>query len=145
MKELSNKEFNEELANKTEKIFMLLENSANSDATIQKVLMYLGEWVDASSKTFENWEEKTEEIKEISDALSELRKAVPEKIAILDYIEERFEEQQSRVDRLESKMDDLADLIKAAYNPAQNQKIEKLENMIASMSANIEKLTSYVD
>jgi len=145
MVELSNKEFNEELIQKLEKMLMLLENGANSDATVHKVLMYLGEWVDASSKTFESLENKTEEISEISDAISELRKSLPEKVALIDFLEERFEEQQSRIDRLEIKMDELADIVKASYNPAQVQKLEKIEGMLASLSTNVEKLTSYVD
>ncbi len=145
MNELSNKEFNAETSTKLEKILALLENSASSDATVQKVLMYLGEWVDAASETFENINDKTDEIPRISDALSELRKAVPEKMALIDLLEERFEEQQSRMDRLESKLDELTEMTKLNSNLSIVQKVDKMEQLLTALNANIEKLTSYVD
>ena len=85
---------------------MLLENAAAKNETFHQVFNFLGEWVDAASNTFENINSKADEIYEVSEALSELRKVVPEKIALIDMLEERFEEQQSRLDRLEAKIDE---------------------------------------
>ena len=72
MNELSNKEFNEETATKLEKILALQENAASMDTTFHKVLMFLGEWVDAASDTMESINDKANEINEVSEALSEL-------------------------------------------------------------------------
>ncbi len=143
--ELSNKEFNAEVATKLEKIQMLLENAASMDNTFHQVLMYLGEWVDAASNTFESINDKTNEINDISEALSELRKSSPDKVALIELIEERFEEQQSRMDRLEAKIDELTEMTKLNSNLSIVQKIDKMERMFNSLSVNIEKLTSYVD
>ena len=145
MNELSNKEFNEETATKLEKIMAMQEHAASMDATFHKVLMFLGEWVDAASQTFESINEKADEINEISEALSELRKAVPEKLALVDLLEERFEEQQSRMDRLEAKLDELTEMSKLNSNLSIVQKVDKMERLLTALSANIEKLTSYVD
>ena len=145
MNELSNKEFNEETATKLEKILALQENAASMDTTFHKVLMFLGEWVDAASDTMESINDKANEINEVSEALSELRKAVPEKLALIDLLEERFEEQQSRMDRLETKIDELTEMTKLNSNLSIIQKVDKMERMLSSLGANIEKLTSYVD
>ena len=145
MNELSNKEFNEETATKLEKILALQENAASMDTTFHKVLMFLGEWVDAASDTMESINDKANEINEVSEALSELRKAVPEKLALVDLLEERFEEQQSRMDRLETKIDELTEMTKLNSNLSIIQKVDKMERMLSSLGANIEKLTSYVD
>lgn len=145
MNELSNKEFNAETAAKLEKIMAMQENAASMDATFHKVLMFLGEWVDAASNTFESINDKADEINEISEALSELRKAVPEKLALVDLLEERFEEQQSRLDRLETKLDELTEMAKLNSNLSVIQKVDKMERMLTTLNTNIEKLTSYVD
>ena len=145
MNELSNKEFNEETATKLEKILALQENAASMDTTFHKVLMFLGEWVDAASDTMESINDKANEINEVSEALSELRKTVPEKLALIDLLEERFEEQQSRMDRLETKIDELTEMTKLNSNLSIIQKVDKMERMLSSLGANIEKLTSYVD
>ena len=107
--------------------------------------MYLGEWIDAASDTFENINKKAEEIYEVSDALSELRKIVPEKFALIDMLEERFEEQQSRLDRLEAKIDEISDMSKMNSNFTVIQKVDKMEMLLSTLNANVEKLTSYVD
>ena len=145
MNELSNKEFNKETAEKLERIMAMQENAASMDATFHKALMYLGEWVDAASDTIENINDKADEINDVSEALSELRKAVPEKLALIDLLEERFEEQQSRMDRLETKIDELTEMTKLNSNLSIIQKVDKMERMLSSLGANIEKLTSYVD
>lgn len=145
MNELSNKEFNAEMAAKLEKMQMLLENAASMDNTFHQVLMFLGEWVDAASNTFESINDKADEINEVSEALSELRKVVPEKFALIDLLEERFEEQQSRMDRLESKLDELTEMTKMNSNLSIVQKVDKMESLLSTLNANVEKLTSYVD
>ncbi|MCM1009665.1 MAG: hypothetical protein NC390_02140 [Fusobacterium sp.] len=143
--ELSNKEFNAELAEKLERMTAMLDASAEMDKTFHQVMMYLGEWVDAASDTFESINDKANEINEVSEALSELRKAVPEKFALIDLLEERFEEQQSRMDRLEAKIDELIEQNALNSNISVVQKVDKMERMLAVMSNSIEKLTSYVD
>lgn len=143
--ELSNKEFNAELAEKLEKMTVMLETSAEMDKTFHQVMMFLGEWVDAASDTFESINDKANEINEVSEALSELRKAVPEKFALVNLLEERFEEQQSRMDRLEAKIDELMEQSALNSNLSLVQKVDKIERMLSVMSNSIEKLTSYVD
>ncbi len=143
--ELSNKEFNAELAEKLERMTEMLETSAEMDKTFHKVMMFLGEWVDAASDTFESINDKADEINEVSEALSELRKAVPEKFALVNLLEERFEEQQSRMDRLEAKIDQLMEQSSLNSNVSVVQKVDKMERMLTVMSNSIEKLTSYVD
>ena len=145
IKEFSNRELVVQIADKVERVLMLAENSSTSDATVQKVLMFLGEWVDAISETFEDIDNKTDEISNISDALSELRKIVPEKGDLFEKLEEAFEEQQSRIDRLEDKINKLKEIVEMNGISPVLQRIEKLENIVETMNKNVEKLTSYVE
>lgn len=140
MNELSNKEFNAETATKLEKIMAMQEHASSMDATFHKVLMFLGEWVDAASETFESINDKADEINEISEALSELRKAVPEKLALVDLLEERFEEQQSRMDRLESKLDELTEMTKLNSNLSIVQKVDKMERLLTTLNTKYRKI-----
>ena len=143
LKELSSREFNEETSQRLERILEMLDNSASMDKTLHKVLMYLGEWVETTSKTINETNEKLDEITEVSDAISELRKVLPEKIELINMLEERFEEQQSRLDRLELKLDELTE--QAKTNSTVLQQTDKLERMLGTLTTNVEKLTSYVD
>lgn len=145
MTELSNKEFNAEMADKLERMTAMLENSASMDNTFHKAMMFLGEWVDAASETIESINEKADEISEVSEALAQLRKIVPEKMALVDMLEERFEEQQSRMDRLETKLDELTQMTLQNNVLSVAQKIDKMERIISAMGNSIEKLTTYVD
>lgn len=145
IKEFSNRELVVQIADKLERVLMLSENSATADATVQKVLMFLGEWVDAISETFEDINNKTDEISSVSDALSELKKITPEKTELFDKLEEAFEEQQSRLDRLEAKLNKLTETVELNGISPVLQKIDKLENFVETMNNNIEKLTSYVE
>ncbi len=145
MNELSNKEFNAEMAEKLERMTAMLETSASMDNTFHKAMMFLGEWVDAASETIESINDKADEINDVSEALSQLRKIVPEKLALIDMLEERFEEQQSRMDRLETKLDELMEQTSQNNTLSIAQKMERMEKIIYSMSNSIEKLTAYVD
>lgn len=145
MQEFSNKELHEDISTKLEKALMLLEHASDKYETFHQAMLYMGEWVDAASNTFENINSKADEIYEVSEALSELRKVVPEKLALIDMLEERFEEQQSRLDRLEIKIDELSEMSKMNSNFAVVQKVDKMEMLLSTLNANVEKLTSYVD
>ena len=145
MEEISNKDFNREMATKIEKMQMMLENSASMNSTFQKVFMFLGEWVDKASATFESINTKADEIEEISEALSVLRKTVPEKVELIDMLEERFEEQQTRLDRLEAKLNEVVELAKLNNNALVLQKVDNMEKLVTSLHSSVEKLTSYVD
>ena len=145
MQELSSKEFQEEISAKLEKVLMFLDNASDKYETFHQAMLYMGEWVDAASETFEKINSKSDEIYEVSEALSELRKVVPEKFELIDMLEERFEEQQSRLDRLEAKIDELSDMSKMNSNFTVIQKVDKMEMLLSTLNANVEKLTSYVD
>ena len=145
MQELSSKEFHEEISMKLEKALMMLEQASDKYETFHQAMLYMGEWVDAASETFEKINSKADEIYEVSEALSELRKVVPEKFELIDMLEERFEEQQSRLDRLEAKIDELSEMSKMNSNYTIIQKVDKMEMLLSTLNANVEKLTSYVD
>ena len=132
---------------KTNSIVNSVFDDGKSDKyeTFHQAMLYMGEWVDAASETFEKINSKSDEIYEVSEALSELRKVVPEKFELIDMLEERFEEQQSRLDRLEAKIDELSDMSKMNSNFTVIQKVDKMEMLLSTLNANVEKLTSYVD
>lgn len=145
MQEFSGREFHEDISSKLEKVLMFLDNASGKYETFHQAMLYMGEWVDAASETFEKINSKADEIYEVSEALSELRKVVPEKFELIDMLEERFEEQQSRLDRLEAKIDELSDMSKMNSNFTVIQKVDKMEMLLSTLNANVEKLTSYVD
>ena len=145
IKEFSNHDLIVQMANKIERVLMLSESASGSDATVQKVLMFLGEWVDAVSETIENINTKTDEIEKVSEALSELRKTLPQKAELFDMLEEKFEEQQVRIDRLEAKLDSLTEMVHQNSMSTVLPKLEKVENIVETINNSIEKLTSYVE
>ena len=118
---------------------------ANSSKVMNQVMMYLGEWIDTTSENIGAISEKTAEIDEIKEIITDLRDTIPSKSAILNELENRFEEQQQRLDRLEMKFDRVLALLEDRDDARLNKKFERMEKQMTKLSMNIEKLASYVD
>lgn len=108
-------------------------------------MMYLGEWMDGTSETISGIYEKAAKASSMRGILDELKETVPEKEVLIKTIEDRFEEQQNRIDRLEKKLEKAIAVIEERDENLVLNKIDKLENQLSKLSLNIEKLASYVD
>ncbi len=159
---LDNTEATERLERKIENIQSMAVESANADKVFHQVMMYLGEWIDTTTENISSITEKTSEInsikenvndviekvsdiQEIKDNIEELRSAVPEKSELLSELENKFEQQEARIDRLEMKLEKILSTLEEKDDMVLNRKVDKIEKMLSRLGTNIEKLTSYVD
>ena len=159
---LDNTEATERLERKIESIQSRAVESANADKVFHQVMMYLGEWIDTTTENISSITEKTSEInlikenvndviekvsdiQDIKDNIEELRSAVPEKSELLSELENKFEQQEARIDRLEMKLEKILSTLEEKDDMVLNRKVDKIEKMLSRLGTNIEKLTSYVD
>ena len=159
---LDNTEATERLERKIESIQSMAVESANADKVFHQVMMYLGEWIDTTTENISSITEKTSEInlikenvndviekvsdiQDIKDNIEELRSAVPEKSELLSELENKFEQQEARIDRLEMKLEKILSTLEEKDDMVLNRKVDKIEKMLSRLGTNIEKLTSYVD
>ena len=66
-------------------------------------------------------------------------------IEILYELENKFEQQEARIDRLEMKLEKILSTLEEKDDMVLNRKVDKIEKMLSRLGTNIEKLTSYVD
>lgn len=159
---LDNTEATERLERKIESIQSMAVESANADKVFHQVMMYLGEWIDTTTENISSITEKTSEInlikenvndviekvsdiQDIKDNIEELRSAIPEKSELLSELENKFEQQEARIDRLEMKLEKILSTLEEKDDMVLNRKVDKIEKMLSRLGTNIEKLTSYVD
>lgn len=136
---------NRNIENRLSIIDEKVNETMNSNKVLKNVMMYLGEWMDGTSETISGIYEKASKASSMRGILDELKETVPEKEVLIKTIEERFEEQQNRIDRLEKKLEKAIAVIEERDENLVLNKIDKLENQLSKLSLNIEKLASYVD
>lgn len=136
---------NRNIENRLSIIDEKVNETMNSNKVLKNVMMYLGEWMDGTSETISGIYEKASKASSMRGILDELKETVPEKEVLIKTIEEKFEEQQNRIDRLEKKLEKAIAVIEERDENLVLNKIDKLENQLSKLSLNIEKLASYVD
>lgn len=136
---------NRNIENRLSIIDEKVNETMNSNKVLKNVMMYLGEWMDGTSETISGIYEKASKASSMRGILDELKETVPEKEALIKTIEEKFEEQQNRIDRLEKKLEKAIAVIEERDENLVLNKIDKLENQLSKLSLSIEKLASYVD
>ena len=117
----------------------------SSSKVLENVMMYLGEWMDGTTDVVNSIYDKTAKSGSIQKAIDELKQNLPEKEELVNIIENKFNEQQSRIDRLEKKLEQAVTMLEEREADTVQNKIDKIEKQLAKLSSNIEKLTSYVD
>ena len=122
-----------------------LSYSNNLNTILKNVMMYLGEWMDGTTETISSIYDKAAKINAVTDAVKELRRAVPDRAELIDFIEARFVEQESKIDRLERQLDRISNIILSKNESAALDKIDKMDEKLEKLSRNIEKLASYVE
>ncbi len=142
---LDNKEIAERIENKLDNVKNIVTDSANSDKVMRQALMYMGEWIDSTSDSIENLCEQSEKVTDVRAMLEQLQNKIPEQANLLTQIADKFEEQQERLDRVELKLEKILNAIDNIDDTKLTKKVDKLDKQLAKMSANIEKLASYVD
>ena len=60
-------------------------------------------------------------------------------------MEDRFEQQQERIDRLEMSLEKILSAVEEIDDSKVTRKIDKIDKQLLKLSTNIEKLASYVD
>lgn len=117
----------------------------SSSKVLENVMMYLGEWMDGTTDVVNSIYDKTAKSGSIQQAITELKENLPEKEELVSIIENKFNEQQARIDRLEKKLEKAVTMLEEREADTVQNKIDKIEKQLAKLSSNIEKLTSYVD
>ena len=115
---------------------------ANTGTVLKNVMTYLGEWMDDTSETLTGIYNRVSRWATVEDAVSELRKSLPDNDELVNFIETKFELQDSRIDRLEKKLEAINNIIETNVV---NEKINQLDDKLSKLSENIEKLVSYVE
>lgn len=149
---LDNKEITERIENRVNDIHSMAVENINTNKVFHKVMMYLGEWIDTTTENISNVTQKTAEIPQInekldsvSDIINGLRDVIPDNSELIENIERKFNQQEARIDELENKLERILSTLEEKDDMVLNRKVDKLENMISALGANIEKLASYVD
>ena len=122
-----------------------LSYSTNLNTVLKNVMMYLGEWMDGTTETISSIYDKTSKISTLSDALIELRKVIPERQQLVDFIEARFAEQESKFDRLERQLEKLSNIVLSHNDSSTLDRMDSIDQKLENLSKNIEKLASYVE
>ena len=117
----------------------------SSSKVLENVMMYLGEWMDGTTDVVNSIYDKTSKTSNIQKAIKELKANLPEKEELINVIENKFTEQQSRIDKLEEKLEKAITMLEEREPDSVQNKIDKIEKQLAKLNSNIEKLTSYVD
>ena len=117
----------------------------SSSKVLENVMMYLGEWMDGTTDVVNSIYDKTAKSGSIQQAITELKENLPEKEELVSIIENKFNEQQARIERLEKKLEKAVTMLEEREADTVQNKIDKIEKQLAKLSSNIEKLTSYVD
>ena len=139
----ANREIAQRLENKLDNVQNLAQSSVNADKVFHQTMMYLGEWIDSTTENITAISEKAANIPEIQQNIAEMKSSIPESSKMLELFKLKFDEQEKRIENLEDKLENI--LAKIEDNSALIRKTEKIEKLISGLSANVEKLTSYVD
>ena len=142
---IDNSEINERLERKLDNIQSMVTSSANSDSVMREVMMYLGEWIDGTSGKIDDIQEAVSDVNSISKIIGQVRELLPEREELLSLIDNQFEKQQLRIDRLEQKLEKVLTALEEKNSPLLENKIDNLEKQLNKISSTIEKLASYVD
>lgn len=132
---LDNTEINERIERKIDDIHSLATETVNSDKVFHQVMTYFGEWIDSETKN----------VSGISEDIAQLKELVPQKEQLLEEIENKFLRQEARIDSLETKLGKILSAIEEKDDMMLARKVDNIENVLSTLSANIEKLASYVD
>ncbi|MBR6098828.1 hypothetical protein IKP85_03705 [bacterium] len=152
-----------------------LEYTTNIITVLKNVMMYLGEWMDGTTETLTSIYDRTagySESLELIPPKKELYEHINEKFNQLEadmenlqnvadntishnelkaeelqaVLESRIAKQETRLDRIEKAIDRIATIMEASgSNYDTMDRIDKLEEKIAKLNKNIEKLTAYVE
>lgn len=159
---LDNTAITERIEHKTDNIQTLTSEVANSQKILNQAMTYLGEWIDSASTQIDTIEENTSvsaqinenissinehicEISEIKSEIKELKTIVPDKDELLNRIEDKFISQEERINALEDKLTRVITTLEEKDDTMLNRKVDKIEKLLNTLTANIEKLTAYVD
>lgn len=165
----SYKNISSHIANKVDKVTNMLEKSTYSDKVMRQALVYMGEWIDSANERIDNISTNSDEIVDIKTSIESLKTQIPEQTDILNSIEEKFDEQQTRlsyfekqisklgnleekfeqqqerIDRLEMAVEKILNVVEDIDDTKISRKIDKIDKQMAKLTTNIEKLTAYVD
>ena len=122
-----------------------LEYSNNLNTILKNVMMYLGEWMDGTTETISSIYDKSSKINSLTDAINDLRKSAPDRRELVDFIEARFTEQESKIDRLERQLEKVSNALAIQNQSAVLDRMDLIDNKLEKLTKNIEKLASYVE
>ena len=136
---------NQDIEDMLRKIDENISQTSTTANVLKNVMTYLGEWMDDTTETLSGIYSKTSRWSTVEEAVSELRKSLPNNNELLNFIEKKFELQESRLDRLEKKLDSINNMVMANNINAMTEKMNQLDIRLSKLGENIEKLVSYVE
>ena len=142
---LDNTAITERLEKKIDNVQLLSASSLNANKVINQAMIYLGEWVDATTQDIAEIADNTANISAIGETIDKIKELIPDNSEIINELQKNFERQETRIDNLERKLDKVLSILEEKDDMLLNRKVDKLEKILSELGANIEKLTSYVD
>lgn len=154
---IDNSENSARIERKLDHIHSMAMESANADKVFHQVMTYLGEWIDSTTENIARISDKVDNLPQIQGELLNIQQIIPNKNSmfeelreiipsdILKSVQNKFEVQEARIDRLEMKLDKILSTLEEKDDMVLNRKLDKLETMLSGLGRNIEKLASYVD
>lgn len=157
---------NDSISDKVDKLYKMLEDSAQSDKVIKQALVYMGEWIDSASESINKISANSDQIVKINDLINEIKdikgsidtnindkvsnwnihlNVIEKQFSKIENLEKQFEQQQERIERLEFNIDRLLSVVENLEDPAISRKMDRIEKQLSKLSTNIDKLASYVD
>lgn len=147
--ELDNKDITERIEQKVNELY-------GSDKVIRQALIYMGEWIDNTSEKIDNLQESLDSIQsenpdiekliqKNNEMMEEIRNSLNNQDNFAELLNEKFEEQQERMDRIEMKLERILQEIGEIDDSKVIKKADKLDKQLSKITKNIEKLTSYVE
>lgn len=120
-----------------------VNNIAQSNQIMNEAFMYLAEWIDSASESFENIQSNVERITNITNDLSE-------KISEIDTKVSQLEQQQTQTKEIKDLLEYMASQIsvtneKIIENEALLKKIAVMEKQLKKIETNVDVITEYLD
>ena len=120
-----------------------VNNISQSNQVMNEAFMYLAEWIDSASESFENIQENVERISNVTNELSEKVNEIDERVTA-------FTQQQNQVKEIKDMLEYLVSQVsitneKLVENESLAHKIAGMEKQLKKIETNVDVITEYLD
>jgi len=125
-----------------------VENNTEYNKVVNESLLAIAEWVDNAGATLSSLDakiEKIDNIEEVKKLIKNIEKPAEFDYSIIQTLDSKLNQQQERIDSLESKLDRILELVEANDCAPITKKLGGVDRQLAKLNKSIERLTAYVN